>query len=612
MARRKSTTRRLRDEMYSAAKEAQDERQFLTAGIMGSRQEVKETPFTKDLLNRHNLLTPPYDPDRMYTVCESSGILPQCVDAMIQNIDGFGYEFKYAGPSDKENDTEVTDEKDNLGFFFDRVNEKESFRTLRIALRRDIETTGNGYVEIIRFKGGTIGTMYHMDARLVRLQAKQDQAEQFTVRMWRNGKERPIPIMRRFRKYAMMMAPKATKKLKWFKEFGDPRRMCAISGMYESDLEKEDKEILEEASEVLHFKIGHGTYGVPRWSGQVLNALGMNSADYVNWDLFENQVVPPLVIMVSGGTLTTESIRDIKKILIQKRGVENFNKTLILESQSEGNVTDKSNVKIELKELSVARKEDAMFVQYTDKGEHRVRSSFRLPPLYAGRADTYSKSTADSSKMIAEEQVFVPERSTFDEIINLTVMPYITNKPNRYWLYSSKGPRLITGIEVIEGFKEFSRAGIITINEGIRIANRMLNMDITKYDQPWANYPIPIVIEMARMGVLKDIEEISDIASELGDYISDRRNPTPADGSTADDEVPEDEEMAKIYSQLIRMRTALRQISDKKKRRAEEADELTGYSFGEDDPKKIEHKEPEPEPKTEDVGYKTPEEVLSE
>lgn len=941
MARRKNvTSSSLRDELMKAVEEAQQERATLTAGVFGSRQEVKESNFSSDIISKNSLITPPYDPDRLYTIVESSGILPQCVDAMVQNVDGFGYELKYTGDPENEGSDAVIGERKNIGSFFDRINERESFRTLRINLRRDIEVTGNGYIEIIRFMGGGIATMYHMDSRLVRLQAKQDKPTKYRVKMWRNGKLRPITVMRRFRRYAMMVSPGSSKKLRWFKEFGDPRKMCAVTGKYEDELDKKDT-IKEEASEVLHFKIGNGAYGVPRWSGQVLNALGMNSADYVNWDLFENQVVPPLVVMVSGGTLTTESVRDIKRILIRKRGVENFNKVLILEAQSEGNVTDKSAIKIEMKELSVARKEDAMFVQYTDKGEHRVRSAFRLPPLYAGRADcfsedtqtltekgwrfyweigpddkiatfnpkldqiefhtpnsglrlfdykgpmyhfnntvvdimvspnhdmwtanrsgnkwskveaqnifddnnlrlfrvspnncleddittvridafkrrsrerilrhlpadlvlrligyyvadgsitkresrysislsankprklklfrqlaeelssaddyikvsectkadgmtkitiseiglfdwicekcgerteskvlpefcmhlsarqsrillealintdgspsgyktwednpglpsacrynttsikladqvqilgfrsgfrsnlseyidirpekapvymvslkksstvmiqpdqleivdykgkiycfdvpnhlfvtrrngkisiqgnTYSKSTADSSKMIAEEQVFVPERSTFDEIINITLMPEI-GAVN--WAYSSKGPRLITGMEVIEGFKEFSKAGVITINEGIRLANRILNMDITKYDAAWANYPIPIVIELARMGVLKDIDEISGIAGELSDYILERRSPLP-EGAAPDSEHTEvddtevDEEVGKVYSQLIRLRSALREIADKRTKRSEEANNLLDWEEEESETK---------------------------
>ena len=166
--------------------------------------------------------------------------------------------------------------------------------------------------------------------------------------------------------------------------------MDSATGFYEGEEGYPKEPSL--ASELIHLKIGTDTYGTPRWVGNILNAMGMHASDYVNWDLFENQVVPPLVIMVSGGTLTSESVEDIKQILLQKKGVANFNKTLILEAQGEGGTNERNAVKIEMKELSAARKEDAMFVEYVDKGERRIRGAFRLPPLYLGQAETYSKS----------------------------------------------------------------------------------------------------------------------------------------------------------------------------------------------------------------------------
>jgi capsid portal protein len=281
--------------------------------------------------------------------------------------------------------------------------------------------------------------------------------------------------------------------------------------------------------------------------------MGLHSSDYVNYDLFENQVVPPLAIMVSGGKLTNEAVEDIKQILLQKRGTENFNKVLLLEAVTEGDITDKTQAKIELKELSSARKEDSMFTNYTDAGEHRIRGSFRLPPLYLGRADTYSKSTADSSKMVAEEQVFVPERELFDEIINLTIMEELAAQ---YHSFKSKGPRLITGEQIIDGFREFGKLGVFTINEGIRLANRTLGLDITLYKEAWANYPIAIVVELARLGLLSGMEEISSAAGTVSGLLEN---------------IDSDQDAMKAYQSLTQMHKKLRDYAEK--RQADEKDE---------------------------------------
>jgi PBSX family phage portal protein len=507
-----------------------------------SRQLTEEGTFNSDWMKEQSILKPPYDPVKLYGIVENSSILPQCIDAMALNTDGFGINFFYTGDSEHEKSTEVLAEKQLLTDFFSKVNENQSFTTVRKEMRSDMETTGNGYLEIIRTTGGEIGLIYQADSRYIRLQKKQKDPQQIKVKMKRGSKDITVTVNKRFRKFVMITST-ARNDYRWFKEYGDPRPMNAANGKYKGeDGYKEGNE----ATEILHFKIGTDTYGVPRWSGNVMNAMGLHSADYVNYDLFENQVVPPLAIMVSGGKLTSESVEDIKSILVQKKGVENFHKVLVLEAESEGDVGQNTSVKITIQEISTARKEDSMFVQYIDGGEHRVRGSFRLPPLYLGRADTYSKSTADSSKMVAEEQVFVPERELFDEIINLTIMEELGAK---YHAFKSKGPRLITGEQIIAGFKEFGKLGVFTINEGIRVANRTLGLDITTYDQKWADYPVAIVLELAKLGMLAEVDEISSASQTITGLLEGVEDPAQA---------------AKVYQAFSKLHKSLKEHSEQR------------------------------------------------
>jgi len=527
-----------------AAKEAKAERAALE-----SKQLVEEGSFTVDWMNKNEILIPPYSPIKLSTVVENSSILGQCVDAMVLNTDGFGIQFFYTGDIKDEKSKEVLAERKMLESFFKKVNEKESFTTVRKLMRKDLETTGNGYIEIIRTLSKEIGLIYHADCKNIRLQKKQKKPTNIQVKVLRKGKMATVTVGKRFRKFVMITST-SMKSYRWFKEYGDSREMNADSGKYK---EETGYKAGNPATELLHFKIGNAPYGIPRWSGNIPNAMGMHSADFVNYDLFENQVVPPLAIMVSGGKLTNEAVEDVKSILIQKKGVENFNKVLVLEAQSDGDIGDKSAIKIDVKELSFARKEDAMFVKYIDGGEHRIRGSFRLPPLYLGRADSYSKSTADSSKMVAEEQVFVPERQSFDEVIDNTIMEELGAA---YHSFRSKGPRLITGEQIIEGFKEFGKLGVFTINEGIRVANRSLGLDITTYDKSWAEYPVAIVLELAKMGMLKDIEEISDAASTVTDVLGDVDNPA---------------DLAKAYKSFRLLHTQLKEAAEKRSKEEEDS-----------------------------------------
>ena len=487
-----------------------------TDKLMSKQPNIEEVLFPAKLLTQYQLLQPYYDPVRLYDITENCSALSACIETMKANVDGFGHEFLFIGDKGKKFDDEVVAEKTFLENFFKAVNEYQSFPTLRQELREDLETTGNAYIEIVRFPNGKLAAMYRADCKYVRAQIKQDTPVPVSIELTRFGMPKKITIYKRFRRYAMLVNAQQ-QTIRWFKEYGDPRRMCAITGKYEDELEP-GEQIQELATEIIHLKLGNGVYGVPRWIGLTSVILGLQSADFVNYDLFDNQVVPPLAILVSNGTLTKDSIDDLAELLQRKRGVENFHKILILEALPVGagdSLEDvKSTAKVDLKEFSMARKEDVIFKQYIELSEKRIRARYRLPPLYLGVAEEYSRSTSDTSKLVAEEQVFKPERNKFDEIVNFTIMRELGAQ---YWKFQTIGPRMIEGNEIISAFEKFAKAGVLTINQGIRIVNHVLGLDATEYDQVWANYPVPLVMELLKQGNLKDLEELEVSAPEIID-----------------------------------------------------------------------------------------------
>ena len=490
----------------------------ISSEIISRQPNVEESVFPKKVLDEFQLLSPYYDPIRLYNIVENAPALDACIEAMEANIDGFGHEFLYTGKKEDKFNDEVLAEKKMLEEFFDRVNEQQSFPILRRELRRGYDTTGNAYIEVVRFPNRKIAALYRADERYVRLQKKQDNPVPVKIELNRFGMPKQITVYKRFRRYAMLVNP-IQGQIRWFKEYGDPRRMCAVTGKYEDELQAGEK-IQEEATEIIHIKHGNGIYGTPRWIGLTSVVLGLQYADFVNFDLFNNQVVPPLAVLVSNGTLTEDSVRDLCELFENKRGVDNFHKILILEalpvSTSNAMEDSRTAAKVDLKEFSMARKEDAIFKQYIELSEKRIRARYRLPPLYLGVAEEYSRSTSDSSKLVAEEQLFKPERNKFDEIVNLTIMKELGAK---YWKFQTVGPRMIEGNEVIDAFEKFADAGVLTINQGIKIVNHVLGLDAQEYDQVWANYPVPLIMELLQQGRLRDIEEIDLEAGDVDDAL---------------------------------------------------------------------------------------------
>ena len=473
----------------------------------GTRQQnIEEDIFNKVNLDKFDLMQPPYDPVKLSRIVESSGTLGSCVEVMVDNVDGFGHELQYRGDKDDQKKPDVIKEREDLRDFFKRVNETQSFTKLRKALRRDYETTGNSYMEVVRYNDGHISTLYRADARYMRLQIKQKEEVEVEIPLFRKGKTIMTKIGRKFRRFAMITSI-ANAQVRYFKEYGDPRKMCAVSGKYESDLGKGEK-IIEEASEIIHFKQGNDTYGIPRWVGISSTVLGIRDADYVNYNLFSDQGIPPLAILVSGGRLTQDSVEDLVAIFESRKGVENFHKIAILEAApADGNIDDiASQAKIDFKPLP--QQDDILFGKYIDSSEKRIRAKFRIPALYLGLGEEFSRSTSQNIQMIAEQQSFFPERKDEDELINFTLM-HDLNATN--WKFRTVGPKLIEGAEAIDAIGKFARAGSLSINQSIKVMNRVLDLDAPLYNEEWADYPATMILELSKRGWLKDSDKFADI-----------------------------------------------------------------------------------------------------
>lgn len=472
----------------------------------GTRQpNPEEHLFSQGDYEQFKLIAPPYDPTKLKRIVESSGKLKTCIDIYQNNIDGYGYEFKYLGDKASEKSDEVVAERDMLQGFFAKVNEGQSFQKLRKESRADYETTGNVYWEIVRYPTGDIATIYRCDPEFMRLQAKQDTPVPVKTELYRNGHTRSTTIYKRFRRYAMCVNA-LNKKIRWFKEWGDPRRMCAVTGKYEDELGR-DEEIKEEASEIIHIKQGTETYGIPRWVGLASVVLGISSADYENYNLFETGAIPALAILVSGGYLTSESISDIENLLEGMKGKGNRHKVMILEAQGPndtGEVGDRpTNAKVDFRQLP--RPDDSEFQNYVKQGEQRIQACFRLPPLFSGEAESYSRSTSDSAKLITEEQLFKVERKEFDEVVNFTLMKELGAK---YHSFYTSGPRLLEGQDTIDAIGKLARANALTTNQAIRLSNRILDLDSTTYESPWAEIPVASLFELLKKERVTQIEDV--------------------------------------------------------------------------------------------------------
>ena len=82
-----------------------------------------------------------------------------------------------------------------------------------------------------------------------------------------------------------------------------------------------------------------------------------------------------------------------------------------------------------------------------------------MPPIFVGATDGYTKATAETSRRLADEQIFGPERAEFDWEMNNVVLPRLGA---RYWLFESNTPNVTDNRELVSMLSVAERTGGIT------------------------------------------------------------------------------------------------------------------------------------------------------
>jgi PBSX family phage portal protein len=366
------------------------------------------------------LIAPPYHLKLLDRLCQENNALGPCIEALVTNVDGTGYEFDRIEDQPGTTGAEEVDPKiEQLEQFFAEVWPGVSFTTLRKELRRDLERTGNAYLEVVRNALDEITFLRRIDAKMMRL-VKLDAPFEVEHVVRRDGKEVKVKMMRRERRFAQLINEQT---LIFFKDFGVARDLNKRKGSWAAPDARLPAEL--RATEVFHFTAlpdAHTPYGVPRWVSQMPSVLGSRKAEEYNLDFFDHGGVPPVMILLQGGVLASET----RRALEQKTGGEAARKNRVQVIEVEpvgGSIDSPAQARVTIERFGAERQSDAMFEGYDEKCEMRIRRAFRLPPIFVGQAGDYSFATAFASYTVAEAQVFRPEREEFDEIISIRLLP---------------------------------------------------------------------------------------------------------------------------------------------------------------------------------------------
>ncbi len=509
----------------------------------GKTQTIPEDPFTA-LAAQGEVIEPPFDMLTLAMLPEHSSELNQCVEAMEVNIEGFGHRQK--SRVDTSSNTEAPEvllklvHKENvfLTNFFEYAT-VESFVEFRKRLRKDLETTGNAYYEVIRDVKGFIQSFHHIPSyqmRLTRVDPEPVQVEQPILELQLDGsiKLKKIKVWRRFRRYVQSRAIHrrnlslvGTKK-RWFREFGDTRKLHKDQGKFQGAKDgPATVTAKKQASEVVHLKLysSRSPYGTPRYIGNLLTIFGDRAAEEINYITFRNNNIPSMVVLCSNGQLTEGSIARIESFVeSQIQGSDNYSKFLIIEGESTAeDGEEQGQLKLTVEPLTADQHKDALFQQYSKNNHDKIRRSFRLPPIFVGRSDDYTRATAESSRRLADEQIFAPERDEFDQHMNRVIYP---SMGVLYHKFKSNTPNTTDNEQLVKILAGAEKTGGMTPKIARVLLGDVLSMDIAD-DFP-EDFPLDVPFSLTMAEAVKNMADASEPGQQvtalktlLGDAMTD-------------------------------------------------------------------------------------------
>lgn len=395
--------------------------------------------------------------------------LRRSIDIMATNIAGFGWKlvpnFKVTEDTPREKQEQVKQEISRVEGLFKNPNNEMPFSALMEMVITDLETLGNGYMEVVRNQNtesdplGEIVELWHVPAS--------------TVRILKEG-EGFIQI-------------KGTRK-RFYKKFGDPTVIDAKTGQ-----EKDGIPLKARGNELIHFKIysvASDFYGVPRWLPSSPSIAGVRFAAIRNVSFFENDTIPRGMILVSGGKIQNESVEMLRQFFTMKGGgPENAHRLAVVQVEPKGSTqfSNQPKTMIEWVPVTVGMTEDASFLEYMRFGNEEIREAFGIARIFYTEADT-NRAGGVEARSITNDQTFEPERCRIEFRINATIVKSFGVELTKFMF---QRPELVDPLNQAKIDQIYARTGSLTPNE-----IRVRTLDLPPYPEEFDLGDVPIQVSI--------------------------------------------------------------------------------------------------------------------
>lgn len=335
-----------------------------------------------------DVITPPWNLYELASYYDTSFSNHAAIDAKVENIVGLGYDFEVSKRTlmsldDHDNPSAVEKAKKRIERmkvemrdWLENLNSDDSFTNTMMKVFTDVQSTGNGYLEIGRTVKGEIGYIGHIPATTMRVRRLRDGYIQIIgnkVVYFRNfGAKNPNPIT------------------------NDPR-----------------------PNEIIHFKEYsplNTFYGVPDIISAISSLLGDQLASQYNIDYFGNKAVPRYVVTLKGAKLSEEAEDKMFRFLQTSLKGSNH-RTLYIPLPGD---SDTNKVEFDMKPIENGVQE-ASFNEYRIRNRDDILVAHQVPLSKIGGGDSGSIAAALAQDRTFKEQVARPAQTTLEKLINKVI-----------------------------------------------------------------------------------------------------------------------------------------------------------------------------------------------
>ena len=360
-------------------------KRFIGQDGAGTQQNLLQQAVTGYAM--FDLVQPVYNLEYLSKIYEISPYNYAAINAKVANIVGLGYTFV---ETKKANDAldNISDEKQldrarrklnklrqDLDYWLEETNEEETFTETLIKAYTDLESTGNGFIEISRTTAGNIGYIGHIPAKTMR------------VRRLRDG-------------FIQLLYGKAV----YFRNFGDQETPNPIA------------DGTDRPNEIIHLKKYtpmNNYYGLPDIVAAQTSMAGNEFAGKYNLDYFENKAVPRYVITVKGAKLSPESERKLLEFF--QVGLKGKNHRSLYVPLPPDSPDSKVEFKMEPIEAS---SQESSFNVYRKSNRDEILLAHRVPINKIGVPEGISLASARDADKMFKEQVCRPAQDILEKKLN--------------------------------------------------------------------------------------------------------------------------------------------------------------------------------------------------